>query len=442
MGQQLYGLSFVVAHNGLQAKAGGCPFEGVHPKPVRPLDDYQGPPGSACPNRWAVREGAEGQITGFQVTSPTNEDRGIQTASDLDLALQNEWDNSDGIYFETYENVFWLSQNTNNGILPTSRKTVGSWADDFHKRRNDPIYKQFVAAGDPFPSTYSFTFRNPGTTPQQLYFVHGMKCGDGKQEWGSVVLDAQPPAIQAGGVVSASSYGQFRSVAPGSWLEIYGSNLSTGSREWAGGDFSGVNAPVSLEGTSVRIGGQSAFVQYVSAGQVNAQVPFTVPAGTQQITVSSNAGVSSPFNITVNSTQPGLLAPPSFEIGGRRYAVALFPDNVTYVLPPGAIPGLPSRRAKPGDTIILYGVGFGAVTPNIPAGQIVKQSNTLALPLLIFFGQTRATSIPFAGLAPDVVGLYQLNVVVPNVPASDAVPLTFTLGGASGSQVLFLAVQN
>lgn len=91
---------------------------------------------------------------------------------------------------------------------------------------------------------------------------------------------------------------------------------------------------------------------------------------------------------------------PSFDLDGRRYAAALFPDNTTYVLPPGAIPGLPSRRAKPGDTIVLYGVGFGSVTPNIPAGQVVQQSNTLALPVQIFFGQTRATTVAFAGLAP------------------------------------------
>ena len=31
---------------------------------------------------------------------------------------------------------------------------------------------------------------------------------------------------------------------------------------------------------------------------------------------------------------------------------------------------------------------------------------------------------------------------VPNVAASDVVPLTFTLGGVSGTQVLFIAIQN
>jgi uncharacterized protein (TIGR03437 family) len=38
--------------------------------------------------------------------------------------------------------------------------------------------------------------------------------------------------------------------------------------------------------------------------------------------------------------------------------------------------------------------------------------------------------------------LYQFNVVVPNVTASDAMPLIFKLGGVSGTQTLFIAVQN
>jgi uncharacterized protein (TIGR03437 family) len=43
-------------------------------------------------------------------------------------------------------------------------------------------------------------------------------------------------------------------------------------------------------------------------------------------------------------------------------------------------------------------------------------------------------------LAPDAVGLYQINLTVPNVAASDAVPLTFTLGGVTGTQTLYVPV--
>jgi uncharacterized protein (TIGR03437 family) len=60
--------------------------------------------------------------------------------------------------------------------------------------------------------------------------------------------------------------------------------------------------------------------------------------------------------------------------------------------------------------------------------------------LQILFGQTPAT-LPYFGLAPSFVGLYQFNVTVPAVTNSNLVPLTFNLGGVAGTQTLFTAVQ-
>ena len=255
----------------------------------------------------------------------------------------------------------------------------------------------------------------------------------------SVTLQVAPPVPAIGGVVSASAFGGSTSVAPGSWVEIYGSNLADHTRQWAGSDFSGINAPTMLDGVQVTIGGQKAFVDFISSGQVNAQLPSSISAGETQIAVTSGNITSAPFNIMVNATQPGMLAPPSFKIGGNQYVVAQFSDG-TYVLPAGAIPGVTSRPAAPGETIVIYGIGFGSVTPNIPAGQIVTQANQLSLPLQIFFGQTQAQA-PYFGLAPNFVGLYQFNVVVPAVTNNDLVPLTFNLGGLAGAQTLYIAVR-
>jgi uncharacterized protein (TIGR03437 family) len=248
-----------------------------------------------------------------------------------------------------------------------------------------------------------------------------------------------PPSIQS--AVSAGAFGAFASIAPGSWIEIYGANLAASSRLWTGADFNGVNAPTSLDGTKVTIGGQSAFIDYISPTQVNAQVPSNAGTGLQPVIVTTTAGANAPYTIMVNAAQPGFLAPSSFSIGGKQYVVALFSDGVTFVLPPGAIAGVPSRRAKPGDSISFYGIGFGSVTPNIPAGQVVQQTNALAAALHILFGQTEA-AVGYDGLAPNAVGLYQFNVVVPIVAASDTVPLTFTLAGVAGTQTLYIAVQN
>jgi uncharacterized protein (TIGR03437 family) len=258
----------------------------------------------------------------------------------------------------------------------------------------------------------------------------------------SVTVQSVPPPPTGpviGGVVSASAFGGFSSVAPGSWVEIYGSNLTDHTRQWTGSDFIGNSAPTMLDGVGVTIGGQKAFVDFISSGQVNAQLPSNIGTGPTQITLTSGNMTSAPFNITVNTTQPGLLAPPSFKIGGNQYVVAQFSDG-TYVLPAGSIAGVTSRPAKPGDTIVIYGVGFGSVTPNIPAGQIVTQANQLALPLQILFGQTSAQT-PYFGLAPGFVGLFQFNVVVPGVANNDLAPLTFNLGGVAGTQTLYIAVR-
>jgi uncharacterized protein (TIGR03437 family) len=120
--------------------------------------------------------------------------------------------------------------------------------------------------------------------------------------------------------------------------------------------------------------------------------------------------------------------------------VALFSGTLTYVLPVN-LPGVVTARARVGDTITLYGIGFGTVTPDVPAGQIVQQTDALQSPFQVYFGGILA-NVTYAGLAPTFVGLYQINVVVPNVAASDSVPLTFTLGGATGPQNLVIAVQN
>jgi uncharacterized protein (TIGR03437 family) len=157
--------------------------------------------------------------------------------------------------------------------------------------------------------------------------------------------------------------------------------------------------------------------------------------------VTTPEGASAPVNVTVDANRPGVLAPASFRIGGTQYVVALFPDGVTFVLAPGAIAGVPSRRARPGDTIIFFGIGFGSVTPNVAPGQVAQQLNTLTSPVTVSFSGIPGT-VSYQGLAPNFVGLYQFNVVVPNIGASDNVTLTFSQEGVNISQDFVIAVGN
>jgi uncharacterized protein (TIGR03437 family) len=248
------------------------------------------------------------------------------------------------------------------------------------------------------------------------------------------------PVINAGGVVTATDYGGFSTIAPATFVEIYGLNLSTTLYlDWSSA-FNGLQAPVSLGGTTATVGGLPAYVELASPHQVNLLVPSGVALGQQPVVVSTVGGSSLTTTVTVNAIAPGILAPAAFKSAAGQYAFALFPDNRTYVLPPGVAPSLPAQRAKPGDILILYGLGFGPVSPNLTAGTLVEQSNQLFTFQAAVAG-VQAT-VQFAGLVETYTGLYQFNIVVPNVPASDTTPFTFTVNGVAGKQSLLLPIGN
>jgi uncharacterized protein (TIGR03437 family) len=165
--------------------------------------------------------------------------------------------------------------------------------------------------------------------------------------------------------------------------------------------------------------GRAAFIDYISPGQVNALIASTVATGQQQLTLNTSAGTSAAVTLTVNTVAPGLLAPPNFRVNGTQYAVALFADG-TYVLPTAAISGLTSQPAKPGDEIVLYGVGFGPVTPTIPAGQLAAEATSLADFQISIGGMP--CKIEYDGLAPNYTGLYQFNITVPSVAPGNQSP--------------------
>lgn len=250
-------------------------------------------------------------------------------------------------------------------------------------------------------------------------------------------FDATPVILA---VVSASTFGEFAAGAPATWLEIYGTNLANvNATNWSGADFNGNAAPTTLGGTSVTVGGQAAFVDYVSPLQTNALSASNVTTGSQPVVVTTPGGTSAPYNLTINTTEPGLDAPPVFNIGGIQYVVAQFADG-TFVLPTGAVSGVTSRPAKAGDEIVLYGIGFGSVTPDLLAGNLVQESNTLASTFSMTLGGVAVTNVPYDGLAPGYTGLYQFNIVVPATAGTGAVPLTFTVGDTTGTQKLYLAL--
>lgn len=285
------------------------------------------------------------------------------------------------------------------------------------------------------PGSYSGTITYSCAASSQV------DCGQTPVPVNLTVTAAAPPSISPGGLIVSSSFGALPTIGPGTYIEIYGQNLSTTTMGWQQFFVNNV-APTTLQGVGVKINGEPAFVNFVSAGQVNALIPGDVSAGPAQVIVSNAQGSSAPFTVNVAPQQPTLLAPAQFVISKNQYVGALLPPDyaTTFALPTGAIAGVPSRPAKPGEVVVLYGLGFGPVTQNVPVGTIAPaQTTSLNSALHVLFNQTEG-AVPFAGLAPGFVGLYQINVVVPQVADNDAVPLTFTLGGTPGAQTLYIAV--
>ncbi|MCX6611598.1 MAG: hypothetical protein NTW74_12195 [Acidobacteria bacterium] len=247
------------------------------------------------------------------------------------------------------------------------------------------------------------------------------------------------PTVSNESGVALQGFGGGRNIAPGSWIEIFGANLTNVTREWAAWDFAGANAPKSLEGVGVTVGGRDAFVRFVSPGQVNVQVPDGIGTGPVNVVVTNEAGASANIPMTGVARAPGVLAPANFNVGGRQLAVALFSDNTTFVARAGEIAGVTSRPARAGETITLYLVGAGATNPAVPAGTIAS-GTPLLTNATVRFGDAPAT-VSYAGLAPGAIGLYQFNVVVPNVAAGD-VRLAISVDGVAVAQTLTTVVGN
>jgi uncharacterized protein (TIGR03437 family) len=248
------------------------------------------------------------------------------------------------------------------------------------------------------------------------------------------------PAIPQGGVVTASDFGGSSTVAPGGWVEIYGTNLAASTRAWTNADFTYFLGPTSLGGTTVSIGGLPAFIGYISPGQVNVELPSNVAEGPQFLSVATASGTSSAYQVTVSSAAASLWAPPLLKLSARQYVGAALADG-NFALPAGAVKGISSRPAKPGETITVWGIGFGPVTPSITAGRIALVDNAVTGLVQASIGGL-AASVTSGALAKNSVGLYQFTVTVPNVPANSAAPFTFTLNGAPGPQTLFIAIGN
>jgi uncharacterized protein (TIGR03437 family) len=244
-------------------------------------------------------------------------------------------------------------------------------------------------------------------------------------------------------VVSLSGFSADAGLAAGTWLEIYGTNFMAGEgRTWAGGDFTGSRAPTALDGISVTVNNVPAYVAYISPTQINVQTPDDATVGAAiPIQVTAAGGTSNTATMDKKAIAPALLAPEPFKVDGRQYVVAQFTDAAsagTFVGRSGLIAGVSFRPARPGETVNVYGIGFGPVSPATPAGTIASGLPEIQPRPVFRIGAAVATT-SYAGLVPGLVGLYQFNVVVPPLAPGDH-PITVETGGVSANSGLFFTV--
>ena len=209
-------------------------------------------------------------------------------------------------------------------------------------------------------------------------------------------------------------------IALGSIFDIYGANLGPSTGVFAPG--TPLPTTGGLSGTTVLIsqnGGTPvvAPLLYVSAGQVVAVMPSHAPIGADTVTVNYNgkAGSSSAIVLQSNfgiSTVSG---------AGHGAAVVTYGD---YSLVTG------SNSAKPGDTLVLWGTGLGAIAGSDAAP---AAGGNINVPIQVFVGGVQA-SVVYQGRTPGAIGLDQINFVVPqNAPLGCVIGIAVQTNNAAGT---------
>jgi uncharacterized protein (TIGR03437 family) len=183
-------------------------------------------------------------------------------------------------------------------------------------------------------------------------------------------------------------------------------------------------APTSLDGTRVQVNGIDAAISFVMPTQVNFQVPDRVNIGDGVVQVITPAGASRPMRAPIEEAQPEFFAQ---VLGGRNWVTAQHVDYSRVCLPELAPGPPPATPAGPRETIILWGSGFGQTWPPIAAALLLSAPLPVADPggLKVTIGGVQAV-VQYAGMT--MAGVYQLNVVVPDLADGDY-PVVATVGG-------------
>ncbi len=217
-------------------------------------------------------------------------------------------------------------------------------------------------------------------------------------------------------VVSAAS--GLAGTPPGSDFSVYGSGLAAASAQP-----NNVPLPTTVLTTTVTVNGEAVPLFYVSSGQVNAQMPLDIQPGLATVVVKNGSVTSNAAAVMV----PATAAPGIFLYGNNRAVV----QNKDFSLNSATAP------AHVGDVAIGYLTGGGPVQAGGPLVTGQPSPNGLS-PVTEKYTVTVAgqpATVNYLGLAPTLIGVYQLNFVIPSVAAGDR-QLVVNIGGTASNAAL------
>jgi uncharacterized protein (TIGR03437 family) len=240
---------------------------------------------------------------------------------------------------------------------------------------------------------------------------------NGFQVSGSVT--AGPPSIGAGGIVNAATFtaAPNNQVAPGQIVSVFGQNFTAS----AGASATAIPLPTQLapENVTLTACGRAFPLYSVSPGQINAQLPFECAAtGTATVTVTV-AGQTATQTLALAQASPGIF---TMNGSGTGAGVILHADNS---------PVSAAAPATAGEEVVIYATGLGPTTPSFATGAAVNQVNNTTMPVTVTIGGKNAT-VMSSGLTQGLVGLYQVNAIVPS-GMTGSQPVVITVGTAYSS---------
>ncbi len=235
------------------------------------------------------------------------------------------------------------------------------------------------------------------------------------------------PAIFEGGIVGAAKLSA-APLAPGQAFSVFGEELARYAEQATTSPL-----PTSLGGVTLRLSsGESIPLLYASPTQINAVAPWSLPVDVSlEIYVERGESRSATIQVETAVVSPGVF---TVTQDGGGQAAALIAGQGVLAAPPAAAPG--ARPVRRGEAIEVYLTGLGGVAPGAADGLAPgpKLRVTLEKPV------ARVGGVPapvlFSGLAPGFIGLYQMNVLIPDeAPVGDAVELLIAARGVSSNAV-------